>query len=58
MQLEEIPQGFVLSPIFFSLYINGVFDDLKKNEDIQTQAYADDLIIQVIIVEKCNMHMT
>ena len=40
-----LPQGSALSPIFFSLYINNVLEELNKEENIHIQAYADDIII-------------
>lgn len=38
-----VPQGCVLSPFCFDLYIDGVFDDLPP--DIHVLAYADDIVI-------------
>ena len=41
-----LPQGSALSPLFFNLYINGVLKQINENNNTQSQAYADDMILQ------------
>ena len=40
-----VPQGYILSPLLFNIYINDLIIELEKLPGIQISCYADDMAI-------------